>query len=147
MRVRDIVARVLDFALITLIDGLSFSKTGNVGDPEYSYLERTRTENELFLNRFQISDKIAINFERVRLDGGPLRVFNPWYDKTLGLEQGATNAVPPVPEEDEGCESEVSLESSKEYNNLALSRKVDRATSPRVLGHPNAVTLDREYCF
>ncbi|OQR67558.1 hypothetical protein BIW11_02176 [Tropilaelaps mercedesae] len=65
----------------------------------------------------QISDKVAIDFERVRLDGGPLRVYNPWYDKGTGgggaggLLEGAS-PVAPVPEEDEGCESEASLEST-----------------------------------
>lgn len=71
----------------------------------------------LSFRKFQISDKVAIDFERVRLDGGPLRVYNPWYDKgssmgaSVGLLDGPTT-VAPVPEEDEGCESEVSLESA-----------------------------------
>lgn len=93
----------------------------------------------------QISDKVAIDFERVRLDGGPLRVYNPWYDKgtltgdTTCLLEGAS-LVTPVPEEDEGCESEVSLESTitKDLRDREpTSTKIQSVTATATSGREN----------
>ncbi|XP_022672734.1 probable Ras GTPase-activating protein isoform X3 [Varroa destructor] len=92
-----------------------------------------------------ISDKVAIDFERVRLDGGPLRVYNPWYDKgtltgdTTCLLEGAS-LVTPVPEEDEGCESEVSLESTitKDLRDREpTSTKIQSVTATATSGREN----------